>query len=337
MKVFYEDVPLSEFTVVAGKSYEAAVFLAEYLGCAMGVKPEVDEASISGRREIRVGVANSNVNRRLRFTGIKNGGFIVKFALGNILIRADSVLGEMNGVIEFLERYAGWRFYPGKDVCAGSGEVILRERGGFSFTPAFAVRGIYMDECGSWMERNHLNYGPRELVKVDFSGGVDAAAEKICGVLDYNPGCTVVEAECPAGEVSVGFMNRVGDVIRDDYPGVWLELRVNPGEALLPGDVTRDNVGVKLVIEQGGLKDISDWAKVTSRVEVEYVVEHDVDYHAAAGDFRFFAENNVYGVTVKFCGTPDRAAAYILARLMWNPFLSAGEIDALAGEAGKLG
>ncbi len=334
MKVFYEDVPLSEFTVVAGKSYEAAVFLADYLGRALGAVIEVDEASVMGRHEIRVG--SSNVNRRLRFAGIGNGGFIVKSALGNVLIRADSAEGEMNGAVEFLERYAGWRFLPGKDYFIESGEaVVLRERDGFSLTPAFASRGI--DSDGAWMEKNHVNYGLRESVEVDFNGSVETAAEKIGRVLDYSPGCAVVEVECPAGEVPVGFMNRVGDIIRDDYPEVWLELRVNPAEVPLPGDVTRGNVGVKLVIDRRDLKDVAEWVKAASRLEVEYWVDSDVDYHAIAEDFRFFAENHVYGIFVKFSGSPDPACAYVLARLMWNPYLSPGEIDVLAGEVGEHG
>ncbi len=347
-KIYYENTPLWKFAVVAGKSYEAAEFLVKYLNDD-DMKPsiKVDEASVAGRHEIRVGVANSNVNRRLRFSGLERGGFIIKFALGNILIRADSVEGEMNGVLEFLSRYAGWRFYPWNDVCVDHAKVVLREGGGFSFTPAFASRGLSRD-AGVWKVRNHMNCVLRETAQVDFSGSVSAAAEEIGWVLDYSPAENVIDVVCPAGDGDdyIEFMNRVGEILADDYPDITIELCINPAEVNLPERAAaRENIGVKLSSSGDVLrKYISGWVEVTSHLNVEYVVEAGedshavVDFHAAADDFRFFADEGVPGICVSFLGVEnDPVAEYVLARLMWNPFLSAGEIDALAGEAGKLG
>ncbi len=346
--IYYEETPLWEFVVVAGKSYEAAKILAEYL-TDDGLHPDimVEEESVQGRHEIRVGVSNSSSNRRLKFSGLERSGFTIKFALGNILIRADSVEGETNGVLEFLRKYAGWRFYPECDERVNFTKLVLHEGGGFSYTPAFAYRG-FRREASVWEVMNHLNFVLRETVRVDFDGSAIAAAEEIEWALDYSPEENVIDVGCPAGSGDnyLEFMNDAGVFLADDYPEAVVELCVDPAEVSLPEKTSAlGNIGVKLTSDGGALREyVSGWAGVTSHLCVEYVVDMDenrravVDFHSAADDFRFFADRGVEGVCVSFRGAgADPCAEYVLARLMWNPFLSTEEIDALVWEAGKLG
>ena len=88
MKLTIAKIPLNEFTVVSHGYDDAADVLVKYVSLATGVNLPIEAVSQKERHEIRLG-SPADVCKRLKLDGIKNDGFVLKEALGNLLIRSN--------------------------------------------------------------------------------------------------------------------------------------------------------------------------------------------------------------------------------------------------------
>ena len=143
MKLTIAKIPLNEFTVVSHGYDDAADVLVKYVSLATGVNLPIEAVSQKERHEIRLG-SPADVCKRLKLDGIKNDGFVLKEALGNLLIRSNTEKGVLNGVYDFLHRCLGWRFLP-PDIDflrSPDEEADIPEGYTYSHNPAYEYRQL---------------------------------------------------------------------------------------------------------------------------------------------------------------------------------------------------
>lgn len=161
MKLTIAGAPLSEYAIIRGENSKAAEILREYLLRACGENLPIYAESVKDRREIRVGSAKQSCSR-LKLEGLDNDGFVIKEALGNLLIRANTDAGLINGVYEFLHRVVGWRFLP-PDVDFlrdENAEVDLPAGYTYKHNPDYEYRQLdwVCTHSDEWKEKNHVNF-----------------------------------------------------------------------------------------------------------------------------------------------------------------------------------
>lgn len=214
MKLTIAKIPLNEFTVVSHGYDDAADVLVKYVSLATGVNLPIEAVSQKERHEIRLG-SPADVCKRLKLDGIKNDGFVLKEALGNLLIRSNSEKGVLNGVYDFLHRCLGWRFLP-PDIDflrSPDDEADIPEGFTYSHNPAYEYRQLdwVSTHSDEWREKNHVNF--REFNWVYFVHTLSALAEtndpwgqpclsdeevfkkvvkNVRKILDENPDCKII-------------------------------------------------------------------------------------------------------------------------------------------------
>lgn len=161
MNLTIANSPISIFTIVSHGYDDAADELVKYIRLATGIILPLERDSKPNRHEIRLG-SPADVCKRLKLDGITNDGFVLKVALGNLLIRSNTEKGVNNGVYEFLHRVLGWRFLC-KDVdflSEPDADVALPDGYTYSFNPVYEYRKsdwvFAQDEA--WMAKNHINH-----------------------------------------------------------------------------------------------------------------------------------------------------------------------------------
>ncbi len=161
------------------------------------------------------------------------------------------------------------------------------------------------------------------------------------------------EEESNAGPL-IRFVNAVADDIKDDYPNVAIETLAYVYSRKAP-KITRprENVIIRLCpiacclshkYGESGCpenetfpQDTEDWSKICNRL---YVWDYGTNYHYYLAPFpnfrvmlpnmRFFAEHHVVGMYPQGnfnseSGEFGELRAYLLARCMWNPYMSEEE------------
>ena len=161
MKLTIAKIPLNEFTVVSHGYDDAADVLVKYVSLATDVNLPIEAVSQKERHEIRLG-SPADVCKRLKLDGIKNDGFVLKEALGNLLIRSNTEKGVLNGVYDFLHRCLGWRFLP-PDIDflrSPDDEADIPEGFTYSHNPAYEYRQLdwVSTHSDEWREKNHVNF-----------------------------------------------------------------------------------------------------------------------------------------------------------------------------------
>ncbi len=168
--------------------------------------------------------------------------------------------------------------------------------------------------------------------------------------------CAAVDKEegSPAGSL-LRFVNAVADDIKDDYPNVAIdtlayEYTQKPPVITKP----RPNVCIRLCSikcccghtlddescpsNREFAKDLMGWGKICDRIYIwDYVINFDFftttypNFHVLRRNMRFFAENGVKGVYPEGnykCKCPFEfyeLRCYLLAKLLWNPYMSTTE------------
>ncbi len=151
--------PIRNYKIVYGSNQEAAVELQKYLSRATGVTLPLIHDCQKHDFEIRVGKTNRTC-ARLQYDGLEKEGFIIKVAGGNLIIRGNTPIGDMNAVYEFLDRYIGWRFLH-KDVdYLKEGDVDLPEGLRYKFNPPYEYRQLdwVCTHDDEWRRKNQINY-----------------------------------------------------------------------------------------------------------------------------------------------------------------------------------
>ena len=406
MKFNIAGVPVGEFTIVYGGGYrKAAEILREYIYRAAGAELPLSEKAEHGRHEIRVGCSSRACSHlKVEFDGIDNGGFIIKEALGNLLIRANSAEGIFNGVYEFLHYALGWRFLP-PDIDFlrdENAEIDLPEGYVLKHNPAYEYRQIdwVCAQEGEWQRKNHVNFKDfnwvgfvhtlSDLAETHDPGSQPCLSdEKIYETvlknvrkwLDENPKCKIISVsqndnqnfckcpKCAAADEEEGshagsllrFVNRIADAIRDDYPDVSIDTLAYQYTRKAPlHEKPRDNVIIRLCsieccfshelgdencAENAAFKhDIIEWGKISKRLYIwDYVTDFSYyipsfpNFRVILGNMRFFAENNAAGMYPEgnynsVSGEFGELRAYLLARSMWNPYMTDEEYYSLMND-----
>lgn len=256
-------VPLSEFSIVHGKSDSAALILADYLERASGIRLPVIKDTEAAEHEIRVG-RTSRICSRLRDDGIAHDGFMIKVAGGNLIIRGGSEKGDENGVWEFLERFIGWRFVHRDVDYLKPGDVELSEGIRYRFNPPYEYRQLdwVCARDNTWRRKNGINFqdfnwvgfvhtlsdlteqnDPYNQPCLSDEAVLETVKKNVRRLLDKNPKCKIISVsqndnqnyckcpKCAAIDEEEGshagtllrFVNAVADDIRDEYPDVSIE------------------------------------------------------------------------------------------------------------------
>ncbi|MGN1410558.1 MAG: DUF4838 domain-containing protein [Eubacteriales bacterium] len=400
MKLTINGTPIEEFTVVSGENTLAAEELTSYLEKATGVRLPIEYDSVKERHEIRLG-APANTCRRLKLEGITNDGYVIKEALGNLLIRSNTETGVLNGVYEFLHRIVGWRFLnPGVELLRDENAVVdVPEGYTYSHNPAYEYRQLdwrctYDD---AWKRKNHVNF--KDFNWVYFVHTLAALAEtnkpesqpclsdesvfetvvkNVRKILDENPDCKIISVsqndnfnycrceKCAAVDEEEGshagtllrFVNRVADAIKDDYPDVSIDTLAYQYTRKAPLITKpRDNVIIRLCsieccfkhelndpdceVNAAFKRDIIEWGKISKRLYIwDYVTDFSYyvppfpNWNVLLGNLKFFADNHAAGMYPEgnhnsISGEFGELRAYLLARAMWDPYMTAEEFESL--------
>jgi len=163
--------------------------------------------------------------------------------------------------------------------------------------------------------------------------------------------CAAVDAEEGSHMgTMIRFINAVADSIKDEYPDVAIRTFAYQYTRKPAKTAPRDNVIIRLcsieccfshllsdpTCERNGafIRDITDWGKICKRITVWDYVTNFKHYIAPFPNFdtmrhnmRFFAENGASGMYPEGnyqCKSGEFAElrAYLLAKLMWNPYMS---------------
>ena len=174
--------------------------------------------------------------------------------------------------------------------------------------------------------------------------------------------CAAVDAEegSPSG-LWIRFVNRIAEALEDDYPNLVIDTLAYQHTQAAP-KVTKPhkNVCIRLCsfkchfthpltdpnceANKTFVKDLEDWSKICDRI---YIWDYTTNYRYYIATYatidvfqenmRFFAEHNVKGMYPQgnyqtISGEFGELRAYLLAKLMWNPYMSAEEYDAHMNE-----
>ncbi len=171
------------------------------------------------------------------------------------------------------------------------------------------------------------------------------------------PRCQATDAEegSPAGTL-LRFVNAVADDIKDDYPDVSVETLAYTYTRKAPKLTRpRDNVIIRLCSgeccfshplsdstcpENAAFRqDLAEWGKICDRVYIWDYVTNFANYVAPFPNFRvlrenmrFFAENHAVGMYPEGNYTSESGEfgelrAYLLGRLMWDPYMTEEEYE----------
>lgn len=171
------------------------------------------------------------------------------------------------------------------------------------------------------------------------------------------PKCQATDAEegSPAGTL-LRFVNAVADDIKDDYPGVSVETLAYQYTRKAPKLTRpRDNVVIRLCsieccfshpLSDSGCaenaafrQDLAEWSRICDRVYIWDYVTNFANYVAPFPNFRvlrenmrFFAENYAVGMYPEGNYTSESGEfgelrAYLLGRLMWDPYMTEEAYD----------
>ncbi len=182
--------------------------------------------------------------------------------------------------------------------------------------------------------------------------------------------CLAADAEegSPAGTL-LRFVNAIADDIRDEYPDVSIETLAYQYTRKAPLITKpRDNVIIRLCsieccfshplsdpdceVNKAFQTDIIEWGKICNRLYIwDYVTNfpHYIppfpNFRVLLDNMRFFAENHVIGMYPEGnyqseSGEFAELRAYLLAKAMWNPYMTEAEYfaymnDFLAGYYGR--
>lgn len=392
--------PLSLFTVVSHGHDDAADALVKYVRLATGIILPLERDSKPNRHEIRLG-SPADVCKRLRLEGIKNDGFVLKSALGNLLIRSNTDIGVQNGVYEFLHRCLGWRFLTADVDYLKDPDAIVDIEDGFtySFNPIYEYRKTdwVFAQNDEWKAKNHLNadefhwthfvHTLADLAEThDYATqpclSDEAVYEKVVAnvrkILDNDPDCKIISVsqndnctyceceKCAATDAEEGspagtllrFVNRIADEIRDDYPDVSIETLAYQYTRKAPLITRpRDNVIVRLCsieccfrhplndpdceVNAAFKHDLIEWSKIAKRLYIwDYVTDFCnyvppfPNWNVLKDNLAFFADHNAVGMYPEGnyqsnSGEFGELRAYLLARAMWEPYMSDEEYSAL--------
>lgn len=171
------------------------------------------------------------------------------------------------------------------------------------------------------------------------------------------PRCQATDAEegSPAGTL-LRFVNAVADDIRDDYPDVSVETLAYQYTRKAPKLTRpRDNVVIRLCTieccfshplsdstcpENAAFRqDLAEWSRICDRVYIwDYVTNFGCyvapfpNFRVLRENMRFFAENHAVGMYPEGdyqseSGEFGELRAYLLGRLMWDPYMTEEEYD----------
>lgn len=173
------------------------------------------------------------------------------------------------------------------------------------------------------------------------------------------PSCRAIDAEegSPAGTL-LRFVNAVADDIRNDYPGVSVETLAYQ-YTRTPPKITRprDNVIIRVcasdccyshslsdpecVANAALQRDLAGWSKICERVYIwDYTTNfgHYIapfpNFRVLRDNMRFFADHHAIGMfpegnceSRSSNGEFAELRAYLLGRLMWDPYMTEEEYD----------
>ena len=175
-------------------------------------------------------------------------------------------------------------------------------------------------------------------------------------------GCLAIEAEegSPSG-LWIRFVNKIAVAIEDEFPNVVIDTLAYQHTQAAP-KITKPhpNVCIRLCsfkchfthpltdpnceANKTFVKDLEDWSKICDRI---YIWDYTTNYryyiatYATIDVFRenmqFFAEHNVKGMYPQgnyqtISGEFGELRAYLLAKLMWNPYMTEEEYNAHMNE-----
>ncbi|MBQ7931578.1 MAG: DUF4838 domain-containing protein [Clostridia bacterium] len=329
---------------------------------------------------------------------ITRDGFKVEVTEDGITILGGGGSGVLHGVYEFLEHYAGVRFFTPTLETYGIGDIIVDED--YAYTPVFEYRQSDW-QCGNdimWSLKNGINnrpipeewggyirYGAFVHTMQTFLGipqheqpclSDPANLEKVIAgvrnILAKDPGCTIISVsqndcqnyckceKCAAVDAEEGshmgtllrFVNAVADNIKEDYPHVIIDTLAYQYTRNVPKITKpRENVCIRLcsieccfchplddiTCDQNHrfYKDIVDWNQICDRIYIwDYVTDfaHYVptfpNFGVLRENMQFFAKHHVRGMypegahNAPVSGEFAELRAYLLARLMWDPYMS---------------
>ncbi len=172
------------------------------------------------------------------------------------------------------------------------------------------------------------------------------------------PACRAIDERegTPMGSL-LTFVNRIADDIREDYPDVWVDTLAYRYTRKAPKTVVpKDNVIIRLCSIEccfshplddpscpdnaAFVRDIEEWSAICKHL---YIWDYTTDFLFYLSPFpnfavlrknvRFFKEHSTIGLFEQgnyesLSGELGELRAYLLAKLLWNPAMTAEEYDA---------
>ncbi|MBE6569665.1 MAG: DUF4838 domain-containing protein [Ruminococcaceae bacterium] len=168
--------------------------------------------------------------------------------------------------------------------------------------------------------------------------------------------CTAVNEEegTPAGTL-IRFVNAVAADIAEDYPNVLIDTLAYR-YSIVPPKYTKPlpNVCIRLCpisncfshtladdtceVNRKGYQVLKDWSKVCDRLYIwDYVARYDAylcpfpNFYTIRENMRIYADHNVKGMYPEAAWNSENSGefgelrCYLLAKMMWNPYMSANE------------